>query len=203
MKLYYAPTSPFVRKVMIALHESSMLDQVEVTSVAVNPFAPGDVVPSRNPLGKIPCLELADGTTLYDSRVITRYIASLAPASNLYPDDDTLWEALTLEATADGIMEAAVTMTYEVRIRPEDKIFAEFLDAQWLKIDRALGALESRWMPYLNDQKNLPVLAIADALGYVDLRLDARNWRGDHPELAAWEAEIRERPSIAATVPVG
>jgi glutathione S-transferase len=203
MKLYYAPTSPFVRKVMIALHESSMLDQVEVTSVAVNPFAPGDVVPSRNPLGKIPCLELADGTTLYDSRVITRYIASLAPASNLYPDDDTLWEALTLEATADGIMEAAVTMTYEVRIRPEDKIFAEFLDAQWLKIDRALGALESRWMPYLNDQKNLPVLAIADALGYVDLRLDARNWRDNHAELAAWEAEIRERPSIAATIPVG
>ena len=203
MKLYYAAASPFARKVMIALHESNLLDKVELTPVVVNPFAPGDIVPSRNPLGKIPCLELADGTNLYDSRVITRYLSNLAPATGLYPDDDSIWDALTLEATADGIMEAAVTMIYETRIRPEEKVFDKFLDAQWLKIDRALSALETRWMPYLNEQKNLPVLAVAAALGYVDFRHADRDWRSDHPVLAAWEAEIRERPSIAATVPVG
>lgn len=203
MKLFYSATSPFARKTLIALRETNLLDKVEICTVAVNPFAPGDIVPSRNPLGKIPCLELPDGTTLYDSRVITRYFSSLAPATCLYPDDDTLWEALTLEATADGIMEAAVTMTYETRLRPEENIFPKFLDAQWLKIDRALAALETRWMPYLNEQKNMPVLAVAAALSYVDFRHDDRNWRIDHPTLAAWEVEIRERPSIAATIPVG
>lgn len=203
MKLYCASASPFVRKVMIALHESNLLDKVELETVVVNPFAPGDIVPSRNPLGKIPCLELSDGTALYDSRVITRYLSDLAPATGLYPDDDTLWEALTLEATADGIMEAAVTMVYETRIRPEEKVFDKFLDAQWLKIDRALTSLENRWMPYLNEQKNLPVLAVAAALGYVDFRHSDRNWRDSHPVLGAWEAEMRERPSIEATVPVG
>lgn len=203
MKLYYAAASPFARKVMIALYETNLLDKIELSPVVIGPFTPGDIVPARNPLGKVPCLELPDGTTLYDSRVITRYLSSLAPATGLYPDDDSLWEALTLEATADGIMDAAVTMIYETRIRPEEKVFEKFLDAQWLKIDRALTAFETRWMPYLNEQKNMPVLAVAAALGYVDFRHDDRNWRADHPALAAWEAEIRERPSIAATVPVG
>jgi glutathione S-transferase len=203
MKLYYAAASPFVRKVLIALHETNLLDQVEIVQVAVNPLAPGDVVPSHNPLGKIPCLELADGTNLYDSRVITRYLSTLAPASEIYPDDDTLWDALTLEATAEGIMEAAVTMTYERRLRTEDMVFEGFIDAQWLKIDRALSAIESRWMTQLNEQKNLPVLAVAVALGYIDFRHDDRNWRDTHSALAAWEAEIRERPSVAATIPVG
>ncbi|OUS04146.1 glutathione S-transferase [Rhodobacterales bacterium 52_120_T64] len=203
MKLYYAAASPFVRKVLIALHETNLLDQVEVVPVAVNPFSPGDVVPALNPLGKIPCLELADGTTLYDSRIITRYLSTLAPASEIYPDDDSLWDALTLEATADGIMDAAVTMIYELRIRPEDKVYKEFIDAQWQKIDRALSAIESRWMTQLNEQKNLPVLAVAAALDYVDFRHDDRNWRDTHPTLATWEAEIRERPSLVATIPVG
>lgn len=203
MKLYHAAASPFVRKVLIALHETNLLDQVELVPVTVSPIAPGDIVPARNPLGKIPCLELPDGTALYDSRVITRYLSSLAPATNLYPEDDSLWDALTLEATADGIMDAAVTMTYERRIRPEEAVYEPFLDAQWQKIDRALTALETRWMTQLNEQKNLPVLAVAAALGYVDFRHDDRNWRDAHPALAAWEAEIRERPSLAATVPVG
>lgn len=203
MKLYYASASPFVRKVMIALHESNLIDQVEIETVVVSPFAPGDIVPSLNPIGKIPCLELPDGTILYDSRVITRYISHIAPATGLYPDDDALWDALTLEATADGIMEAAVAMTYERRLRSEDIVFEKFLDAQWLKIERTLSALESRWMPYLNEQKNLPVLAVAAALGYVDFRHSDRSWRENHPVLDAWEAEMRDRPSIAATVPVG
>lgn len=201
MKLYYAPASPFVRKVLIALRETNLLDQVEMVPVTVSPIAPGDVVPAHNPLGKIPCLELDDGTALYDSRVITRYIASLAPATELYPVGDTLWDALTLEATADGIMDAAVTMTYERRIRPEEFVYEPYLDAQWQKIDRALTALETRWMAQLNKQKNLPVLAVASALGYIDFRHDDRGWRNAHPALAKWEAEIRERPSIAATIP--
>ncbi len=203
MKLYYAAASPFVRKVLIALRETNLLDQVELVPVTVNPLASGDIVPNHNPLGKIPCLELADGTNLYDSRVITRYISTLAPATGLYPEDDTLWDALTLEATADGIMDAAVSMTYERRIRPEGMVFETYLDAQWQKIDRALSAIETRWMKQLNEQKNLPVLAVAAALGYVDFRHDDRKWRDTHPTLAAWEAEIRERPSLTATIPAG
>ena len=203
MKLYYAAASPFVRKVLIALHETNLLDQVELVNVTVSPIAPGDVVPAHNPLGKIPCLELDDGTSIYDSRVITRYIDSLAPTAGLYPTGDNLWSALTLEATADGIMDAAVTMTYERRIRPENMVFETYLDGQWLKIERALSAIEVRWMSDLNETAMLPVLAVAAALAYVDFRHDDRNWRVSHPTLAAWEAEISDRASLLATAPVG
>ncbi len=118
MKLYHAPASPFVRKVMITLHETALLSQVTLVPVTVLPTAPGNDVPAQNPLGKIPCLERSNGATLYDSRVICRYLASLAPKATIYPEGEALWDALTLEATADGLMEAAVLMTYERRIRP-------------------------------------------------------------------------------------
>lgn len=201
MKLYHAPASPFVRKVMIALHEADMLDSVELVPVTISPVAPGDQVPAHNPLGKIPCLVRPNGASLYDSRVITRYLASLAPKAKLYPEGEALWDALTLEATADGIMEAAVLMTYERRIRPEDMVYDPWLDAQWQKIDRSLKVLEDRWMPHLNGPVSLPVLAVAAALGYVDLRHEDRNWRAAHPVLAAWEANIAARASLVATIP--
>lgn len=201
MKLYHALASPFVRKVMIALHETGLLAQVELAPVAISPVAPGDEVPAHNPLGKIPCLELDNGKSLYDSRVITRYLASLAPNAGLYPEGDALWDTLTLEATADGLMEAAVLMIYEVRVRPSDKVFDGWLEAQWLKIDRTLSVLESRWMEHLNGPKTMGVLGIAAALGYIDFRHGDRGWRASHPVLAAWDAEISKHPSLAATVP--
>ncbi len=59
----------------------------------------------RNPLGKVPALVCDDGRTLYDSRVICRYLADLAMPS-LYPSGAAQWDTLTLEATADGILDA-------------------------------------------------------------------------------------------------
>ena len=58
-----------------------------------------------NPLGKVPALERPDGPALYDSQVICRYLDDLA-GGRLYPAKPRLWETLTLEATADGIVEA-------------------------------------------------------------------------------------------------
>ena len=201
MKLYHAPASPFVRKVMITLHETALLSQVTLVPVTVLPTAPGNDVPAQNPLGKIPCLERSNGATLYDSRVICRYLASLAPKAAIYPEGEALWDALTLEATADGLMEAAVLMTYERRIRPEGMVYEPWLDAQWQKIDRTLHVLENRWMAHLSGPVDIAVLAIGAALAYIDFRHDDRDWRTTHPTLAAWEAEIAKRPSMLATVP--
>ncbi len=203
MKLYGSPASPFVRKVLIALHETGMFDDVEQVEVANTPVAPSDDVAAHNPLGKIPCLERNDGVSIYDSRVITRYLAALKPAAGLYPDGDSLWEVLTLEATADGLMDAAVLMTYEKRVRPEEMVYQTWIEAQWLKIDRTLGVLESRWLAHLNGPVNMGVLSIAAALGYIDFRHGDRNWRDNHPKLAAWEAGFSKRPSVSATIPQG
>lgn len=200
MKLYYAPASPFVRKVMVLLHEAGATDQVTLVSVAGNPLDPGTLPVDRNPLGKIPALERAEGPTLYDSRVICRYLDETLKA-RLYPPAPHLWDTLVLEATADGIAEAAVLMRYEEHVRPEATRSPEWVAAQWAKIDRALTAVEERWMSHLAGPVDMGQIALGCALGYLDFRHAARDWRGGRPALSEWWRGFQARPSLQATAP--
>lgn len=200
MKLYYAAASPFVRKVLVVLHETEQLDDVEIQPVVTTPLAPDGAVLGKNPLAKIPALERDDGPTLYDSRVICAFLDDRAKAG-LYPQDTSRWETLTLEATADGIMDAGVLMVYESRFRPEALQSQDWIEGQWSKIDRALTVLNDRWMPHLTGHLNIGQIGVACALGYLDFRHDARNWREGRPDLADWHARFSERPSMGATRP--
>ena len=78
MRLFHSPTSPYVRKCMVLLHESGMLDQVDLISATGTPVDTGSMPLAHNPLGKIPALERDDGPALYDSRVICRYFDRLS-----------------------------------------------------------------------------------------------------------------------------
>jgi Glutathione S-transferase len=202
MTLHHSPTSPYVRKVMILLRESGMLDSVRLAFAAGTPVDPGSMPVGANPLGKIPALERDDGCTLYDSRVICRYLATLSPkAGALYPAGPALWEAMTLEATGDGILDAAILMRYETILRPSELQFAPWLDGQWQKIARSLAALESRWLAHLEGPLTIGTIAIGCALGYLDFRMGDRDWRAAQPGLAAWYAGFAQRPSMQATIP--
>ena len=198
MKLYHNAASPFVRKVRVVLAETGQT--AELVDVFITPTAPGDKVPAANPLGKIPALERESGPTLYDSRVICQYLDDLA-GGGLYPSAPRLWETLTLEATADGIMDAAVLMVYEGRVRPEEIRYPAWLDAQWAKISRALDAVEARWMSHLAGPLDVAQIAMGCALDYLDFRHADRDWRGTHPALAAWHAAFAERQSMQDTRP--
>ncbi len=200
MKLYMADASPFARKARIVLREAGLEGVVAEEVSSGTAIDPGTIRLSVNPLGKIPSLEREDGPAIYDSRVICRYLDALGHAG-LYPDPPRLWETLTLEATADGIMDAAVLMVYESRVRPEDKQFPDWVEAQWAKVTRSLDAIEGRWMAHLAGRFDIAHVAVAAALGYLDFRHGARDWRAGRPVLAAWEAGCRTRPSMAATVP--
>ncbi|WP_026758522.1 glutathione S-transferase [Sediminimonas qiaohouensis] len=199
MKLVYSPASPYVRKVLVCLHETGQIDDIEMAQVKTSPVATADDVAAANPLGKIPALVRPNGPAIYDSRVITRFLDARAEAG-LYPEAH-IWETLTLEATADGIMDAAVGMIYEVRLRPEDKVFDGWLDAQWAKVSRALDALEGRWMSHLSGRLDMGQIAVACALGYLDFRHGARDWRKGRDALADWYDEFSERPAMVATQP--
>ena len=74
MKLYHAAASPFVRKVMMVLHETGQRDDVEIATISTAPTAPDASVAAANPLMKIPALERPDGVTLYDNRVICAFL---------------------------------------------------------------------------------------------------------------------------------
>ena len=194
MKLLQAGPSPFARKCRVTLLETG-LEGVEVVDVATSPTATDASVAAANPLGKIPVLVREDGPALYDSRVICRFLDARA-GGTLYPDA-RLWDVLTLEATADGIMEAAVLTTYQARFGDGE----HWLDGQWEKVARALDALEARWTPNLAGPLHMGQIGVGCALGYLDFRHDARGWRDGRPALAAWEERLRERDAMAATRP--
>lgn len=202
MRLFHSATSPFVRKVMVTLHETGQLDRVELVAAAGTPVAPGTMPVAVNPLGKVPTLERPDGPALYDSRVITRYLDGLADGG-LYPAEPRLWETLTLEATGDGICDAAVLMVYEARLREETGPSGAWTEAQWAKIARALDALEARWLAHLAGRIDAGQIAVGCALGYLDFRLAARGWRDGRPMLAHWFERFDERPSMVETRPKG
>lgn len=200
MRLYHAHTSPYGRKVMVLLIEAGRADAVTVVPATGTPVDPATMPVAQNPLGKIPCLEREDGPSLYDSRVICRYLDDVLKAG-LYPEAPRLWDTLVLEATGDGILDAAILMRYETHVRPAERQFEPWLEGQWAKIDRALDALEGRWMAHLHGALDMGHIAVACALGYLDLRHGVRDWRTGRPALAAWEGKMAARDSMAATVP--
>ena len=200
MQLFHATASPFVRKVMVVLHETGQIDDVDLVTATVSPVTTGDPALAHNPLGKIPALVREDGGTLYDSRVICRFLDDRAKAG-LYPDS-RLWDVLTLEATADGLMDAAVLMVYEARFRPEELRSEAWRDGQWGKVSRALDALDARWISHLSAAHlDIGQIATGCALGYLDFRHPARDWRNGRAALADWYAGFAARPSMVASAP--
>jgi glutathione S-transferase len=185
---------------MVLLHEATATDRVTLVPASGTPLDPGTMPVDRNPLGKIPALERPDGPTLYDSRVITRYLEDLLKA-HLYPAAPRLWDTLVIEATGDGIAEAAVLMRYEMHVRPEASRSPAWADAQWDKIARALTAVEERWMSHLSGPIDMGQIAIGCALGYLDFRHPERDWRSSHAALDAWWNGFAARPAMQATAP--
>ncbi|MCD9147243.1 glutathione S-transferase [Pseudophaeobacter flagellatus] len=197
MKLHYAPTSPFVRKVMVLLHETETLDQVTLNQVVTSPFAPSADVQAQNPLAKIPALEREDGGVLFDSRVICDYL-NMRAGADLYNKG---WDSKVLEALADGLMDAAVLAAYELRLRPEDQQSQDWIKAQHGKVLAACTALNAQWMPHLEGMLDIGQIAVACGLGYVDFRHPTLDWRADNLALAAWFEGFESRASMQATRP--
>lgn len=200
MRLYHSPTSPFVRKVMVTLKLTGQEADVELVPGSGTPLEPNAATVSANPLGKIPCLVTEDAGTLFDSRVICRYLDWRAKAG-LYPEGVALFPVLAAEALADGIMEAGILAVYEWRLRPEEIRFQPWVDAQVAKVGRAVAALEAS-APVLSGPMNAAKIAAGCALGYIDFRFPDSGWRERHPRLAEWYAGFSDTPEMQATIPV-
>lgn len=203
MKLIYAKPSPFVRKVMVVLEEAGQRDAVELVDGFGSPVAPNADALTHNPTGKIPSLVLDDGSVIYDSRVITRYLDQQYQL-NLYPSDARGIATITLEAHVDAILDACILCVYEVRCRDEAIHSKEWLEAQRGKIARAVTALETTWMDHLNESLDIGQIGVGCALEYLDFRKEMggwSDWRDAHPKLDAWSKEFSSRPSMQATVP--
>jgi glutathione S-transferase len=193
MKIYYSPTSPFVRKVLVAAAELGF--EIERLPSAANPVTRDQTVVSTNPLGKVPTLFTDDGMALYDSRVICEYLDALAGGNRLFPAAGTArWERLTEQSLADGMLDAALLMRYEQVIRPGAMFFEPWQRGQLEKVTSSLERLEA-WAPGFGERVDIGTISIACALSYLDLRFPEEGWRR-HATLAAWYERFSARESM-------
>lgn len=196
MKLYASPSSPYVRKVRVLFHEARQADAYDIIPPQADNTDMSHVY-GANPLGRLPTLVCADGTSLYDSRVICLYLDGLYDAG-LYPQD-RLFEVLKLEATGDGILDSALAMIYETRFHPPEKVHEPWIERHWDKVTRALDHLEQSCGAHLSAPLDAGQIAVGCALGYLDFRHGARDWRQGRPALSSWFAALCARPSMEAT----
>ncbi|MBR0683512.1 glutathione S-transferase [Roseomonas eburnea] len=199
MKLHHSPASPYVRKVMACAIARGLDGRIE--TVATNPHVSPAELLADNPLSKVPALVADDGTAIYDSPVICEYLDTLGDAPALFPPTGTpaRLRAQVMQATADGILDAAVGRRLSMP-HPQDDGRKAFDARQKAAIERALAVLEKNPPKGLSD---IGAISVACALGYLDFRFGHEPWREAQPQLAAWFAEVSKLPPLARTVPVG
>ncbi len=191
MKLFHSPTSPFARKVMAC----AIARGIETRITLVPASGEGADLAAANPLGKLPCLITDDGVALYDSRVICEFLDTEGNVFPMFPAHGLRFRALRMQALGDGISDAAVLRRGE-QGRSSDEARAAVIATQKGKVTRSLDVLEAD-----PPGKHLDIgsIAVACALGYLDLRFAAEPWREGRPKLAAWYEAIIEHPCLAQT----
>jgi len=200
MKLFFSPTSPYVRKVLATAIELGLRDQIDAVDATVSPITRNSEVTARNPLGKVPTLITDDGHAFYDSRMICEYLAGqVADKQTLFPVvGPARWTALRRQALADGLLDAALLALYETKLRPEALRWTDWLEGQTDKIRASVQAIETEAADF-GERVDIGTLAIACALGYLDFRYPHLQWRDNAPRAATWYATFSQRPSLAET----
>src|SRR5579872_7035474 len=201
MKLLGSLASPYVRKVRVTLVEKGIGCPFELENV----WAADTTIQKVNPLGKVPCLILDDGSALYDSRVICEYLDSLKPANLLIPAagreriDVRRWEALM-----DGVLDAIVLVRLEEMQRERKERSEKWVLRQMAKVEAGLlvAAKDLGKKPWcVGDSLTLADITLGSALGYILFRYPSIDWRGRYPNLAIHYDKLMARPSFSTTVP--
>ena len=199
MRLLWSSRSPFVRKVMIAIHELGLQDRIALERVLVASKSTNTDVMRINPLNKIPTLILDDGTTMFESSVIVEFLDTEYGSGALLPKDPARrWPVLRLQALGDGLMALNVQRLGEKN--REELRSAAHVEAFTAKTVATLDLLEREAATL--ETISAGSIAVASALAHLDFRFAEDHWRTGRPGLDAWFATMGQRPSMTATEPV-
>lgn len=199
MKLHWSPKSPYVRKVMVVVHELQLTPRLELIRSVAAMLKPNDRLMQDNPLSKIPTLVLPDGFTLFDSAVICEYLNELGGGALFPPTGMDKWQAQRWHAFGDGLLDALILWRNE---REREQPLPALIAAFERKALASLKQLDDEAQALAELPFSIGHVAVACALGYMDYRFDALGWRALAPRLADWHGELMQRPSMRATEPV-
>lgn len=200
MKLFYTQGSPFARIVRIALLETGLDDRAEKAEVTLRD--PNSKLLPYNPVGRVPTLELDDGTVLTESVLILAYLDSQHEGRKLLPlDEEDGWKTLAAFGQAMGFLESIVTWSREIR-RPEGERSPGVVALETTRANRIADRLEAAIGEggYGGDI-DAARIALGTALGFCARRHKVWNWREGRPALTEWFDEVEQRASFTATIP--
>jgi glutathione S-transferase len=194
--------STHASKVKVILEEKKLEYRVDRLHPGDLWKKPAELV-AKHPMGKVPYLELGDGSVIFDSTVINEYLEDRYPHIALKPNRDYELADLRMQVKYAG--EAflvgdlpRIWMPYWVS--PEKRDEAEMEAGRQGLRSRGLVYLESR----LAGRKfvcgdfslaDAPYMAVAMVLEVDGMALD------DFPECAAYFNRLRQRPSYGAISP--
>lgn len=192
MRLLYSALSPFARKVRVLALEKGLSERIALEVAA--PYQ-DENVRALNLLNKVPTLVLDDGEAVYDSGVICDYLDGLSEPRLIPAAQPERRRALTLEAAADGMGDAALLVVRE-RMRPEGEHRQDVFDRQLKAIEAALDLFEGAGLS--TTRFAIGEIAVAVQLAYLDVR-KVVDWRAGRPALSAWFEVVSRRGSMVAS----
>jgi glutathione S-transferase len=189
--------SPFARKVRVVAFELGLADRLEL--VIASPYT-DESLRAINPLSKIPILipdaKEGGGAPIFDSPVICEYLETVAGRALTPAAGPERWTALTQQALADGMGDAALAIVRE-RLRDGEKR-QDLFDRQTAALAAALDLLERETLS--SDRFEIGEIAVAAQLAYLDGR-QVLDWREGRPNLTAWYETASRRAAMVATAP--
>jgi len=199
MKIYGDLISPFVRMSLVSAHETGLGDRVELVPAKVAPTEENRALAALSPIAKVPVLVTDHGHAIHDSRVIIEYLCHVSGNNTLIPDDGVKrFRVLTLQATGQGVADAAVSFRYEVAQRPEHLRWSAWMDRLRLRVETALDEIEAHWEKDLLEV-TAGSIAVAVVASSIDCRLGDWTWRERRPKLAAFHESFARRASMQKT----
>ncbi|MBM3343748.1 MAG: hypothetical protein FJY56_16815 [Betaproteobacteria bacterium] len=198
MRLFGSPTSPYVRKARVLIEEKNL----QVEFVVEDPWTADSPIIARNPLSKIPVLEIAPNDYIFESALVVHFLDHVDGRSFTPRDPVGYWEAQRWQALGNGIIDSVIARVLETR-RPADKQWPDKLAREEARVQRAIALAEANFKGgkfLAGNRFSLADLVMGVALQYTDFRY-AHDWRGISPKLKAWHAGIAARPSFVKTQP--
>ncbi|HHN67524.1 MAG TPA: glutathione S-transferase family protein [Thermopetrobacter sp.] len=207
MRLHEDPRAPNVRRVRLFIAEKGL----DIPSAPVDIVA-GDqrsaAFRAINPFGRVPVLELDDGTYLAESLAICRYLEALHPDPPLFGGPDPA-NAARVEMWNERVVHYLLypifhlfRHTHAAAMGLEPAQIAEWGEMNRDKLHAALDIFETA----LGDGRawltgdgysiaDINALAGIDFMRVCRERLDAQRW----PRLKAWHERMQARPAVRAT----
>ena len=201
MQLRYSVNSPFARKARLVAHEVGVAHAVSLLATKLRTDDPDFW--ADNAVAKIPVLVTEDGERIADSNVICEYLnVEHGQGRLLAPSGPQRWQHLSLISLADAVVEAAMLARSETS-RPAQQQQGLRISQEMAKVTRGLDAIARALQDCVPGQPvfSLRDIAVASALGWLELRFGRALLFDSRTDLARWWAMAESRPSMQATRP--